>query len=41
MDPLAELDRLTRNQLRERWRELYGKTAPSGVRREVMIPFLA
>jgi Protein of unknown function (DUF2924) len=41
IDLLADLGRLTRNQLLERWRELYGKTAPSGVRREIMIPFLA
>jgi hypothetical protein len=41
IDPLGELERLTRKQLLERWRELYGKTAPSGARREIMIPFLA
>jgi hypothetical protein len=41
LDPLAELGQLTRNQLLERWRKLYGKTAPSGIRREIMIPFLA
>jgi hypothetical protein len=38
---IAELFRLSRKQLLGRWQELYGKTPPSGIRREVMIPFLA
>jgi hypothetical protein len=38
---LAELDRLSRTQLLDRWRELYGKPAPAGMRRELIIPFLA
>jgi hypothetical protein len=38
---IAALGKMTRIQLLGRWRELYGKTAPSGVRREIMIPFLA
>jgi hypothetical protein len=40
-DQIAELFGLSRNQLLDRWQELYGKTPPSGIRREVMIPFLA
>jgi hypothetical protein len=38
---IVALGKMTRIQLLGRWRELYGKTAPSGVRREIMIPFLA
>jgi hypothetical protein len=38
---IAALGEMTRSQLLGRWRELYDKTAPSGVRREIMIPFLA
>ena len=38
---LSELDRLSRTQLLDRWRELYRKPAPTGLRRELMIPFLA
>ena len=40
-DLIAELFGLSRHQLLGRWQELYGKTPPSGIRREVMIPFLA
>jgi hypothetical protein len=40
-EPIAELFRLSRSQLLDRWQELYGQTPPSGIRREVMIPFLA
>jgi hypothetical protein len=40
-DQIAKLLGLSRNQLLGRWRELYGKVPPSGIRREVMIPFLA
>jgi hypothetical protein len=40
-DLIAELFGLSRNQLLGRWQELYGKAPPSGIRREVMIPFLA
>lgn len=38
---IAELSRLSRNRLLDRWRELYGRSAPTGIRRELMIPFLA
>lgn len=40
-DQIGKLFGLSRNRLLGRWQELYGKTAPSGIRREVMIPFLA
>lgn len=40
-DQIGVLFRLSRSQLLGRWQELYGKTPPSGIRREVMIPFLA
>ena len=40
-DQIAELFRQSRNQLLGQWQELYGKIPPSGIRREVMIPFLA
>jgi len=32
---------LSRKELRERWSKLFGNTPPSGIRREVIIPFLA
>ena len=37
---LAGLPRMSRLQLLEKWRELYGQPAPH-IRREIMIPFLA
>ena len=37
---LAQLRRLSRPQLLEKWRELYGRPAPH-LRRELLIPFLA
>lgn len=40
-DQIDELARFSRKKLLHRWQELYGKTAPSGLRRELMIPFLA
>ena len=38
---LAELPSLSRHQLLELWRELYRRPAPVGLRRELLIPFLA
>jgi hypothetical protein len=38
---IAALSRMTRIQLLDRWRELYDKPAPAGMRRELIIPFLA
>jgi hypothetical protein len=38
---ITALDGLSRKQLLERWRALYKNNAPSGIRRELMIPFLA
>jgi len=40
-DQILELHKLSRSQLLDRWQKLYGKTPPSGIRREVIIPFLA
>ncbi len=40
-DPIAELFGLSRDQLLGRWQGLYAKVPPSGIRREIMIPFLA
>ena len=35
------LHKLSRSQLLDRWQKLYGKTPPPGIRREIIIPFLA
>ena len=40
-DQILGLDKLSRSQLLDRWQKLYGKTPPPGIRREIMIPFLA
>jgi hypothetical protein len=40
-DLIAQLFGLSRSQLLGRWQDLYGKAPPIGIRREVMIPFLA
>jgi hypothetical protein len=40
-DDILKLQNLSRNQLLSRWTELYGEAAPTGIRRELMIPFLA
>jgi Protein of unknown function (DUF2924) len=40
-DFIADLDGMSRTELLVRWRDLYGKSAPMGMRRELMIPFLA
>ena len=38
---VAQLRSLSRQRLLDLWQELYGVAPPSGIRREVMIPFLA
>jgi hypothetical protein len=38
---IAKLQTLSRAQLLRRWCELYGKPATRGMRRELMVPFLA
>jgi hypothetical protein len=46
MDPdisgkITRLPSFSRQQLLDLWQELYGKEAPPGIRRELMVPFLA
>jgi hypothetical protein len=38
---IAKLPSLTRQQLLELWQEIHRKPAPQGLRREILIPFLA
>jgi len=38
---IAQLRSLSRQQLLELWQEHYGKAAPLGIRRELVVPFLA
>ena len=38
---LAQLPSFTREQLLELWQKLHGRAAPRGIRRELMVPFLA
>lgn len=38
---LAELPRLSRQQLLDLWQKLYRRPAPVGLRRELLIPFLS
>jgi hypothetical protein len=38
---ITQLRSLSRQQLLELWQKLYQKSAPEGVRREILIPFLA
>jgi hypothetical protein len=40
-EQLAKLPSLTREQLLELWQKLHRRAAPPGIRRELMIPFLA
>jgi hypothetical protein len=40
-DQIAALRALSRQQLLEIWRKLYRRPAPTGIRRELMIPFIA
>jgi hypothetical protein len=38
---VAQLPGLSKGQLGELWQKLYQKAAPPGIRREILIPFLA
>jgi Protein of unknown function (DUF2924) len=38
---IAKLPGLSRQQLLDLWLKLYGRAAPPGIRRELMVPFLA
>jgi hypothetical protein len=38
---IARLPTLSRRQLLEMWQKLYRRPAPPGIRRELMVPFLA
>jgi hypothetical protein len=38
---IAKLHTLPRQRLLDLWRKLYGRAAPPGIRRELMVPFLA
>lgn len=40
-DKLGQLRTLRRQQLLELWQALYGRAAPLGMRRELLVPFLA
>jgi len=38
---VAKLHTLSRQQLLDMWRRLYRRAAPTGIRRELLVPFLA
>lgn len=38
---ISQLPGFSRQQLLDLWRNLYGREAPPGIRRELMVPFLA
>jgi len=40
-DKIAKLCTLSRSELLDLWRELYKNAAPPGIRREILVPFLA
>ena len=40
-DQIARLRTLPRSELLARWQELHKKAAPRGIRREILVPFLA
>jgi len=40
-DQIANLRTLSRQQLLDLWQKLYRRAAPNGIRRELMVPFLA
>jgi hypothetical protein len=40
-DQIVNLQALSRSELLDLWQELYKKAAPQGVRREILVPFLA
>jgi hypothetical protein len=41
LDKIAKLRGLSRSELLDLWQELYNKAAPVGIRREILVPFLA
>ena len=40
-DQIDKLRTLSRSQLLDLWQKLYNKAAPPGIRREILVPFLA
>ena len=40
-DQIAKLRTLSRSKLLDLWQQLYIKAAPPGIRREILVPFLA
>jgi hypothetical protein len=40
-DQIAKLRALSRSELLDLWQKLYKKPAPRGIRREIVVPFLA
>jgi hypothetical protein len=40
-DQIAKLRGLSRSELLNLWQKVYNKAAPPGIRREIMVPFLA
>lgn len=40
-DQIAKLRTLSRSELLDLWQKLYNKAAPPGIRREILVPFLA
>ena len=40
-DQIAKLRTLSRSELLDLWLKLYNKAAPSGIRREILVPFVA
>src|ERR1700686_3623109 len=40
-DQIARLRSLSRQELLDLWQKLYRRAAPQGIRRELMVPFLA
>lgn len=40
-EQIAKLRVLSRSELLDLWQELYNKAAPPGIRREILVPFLA
>lgn len=40
-DQIAKLQGLSRSELMDLWQKIYKKPAPQGIRREILVPFLA
>src|ERR1700693_3722260 len=40
-EQIAQLGHLSRQELLDLWQKLYRRAAPQGIRRELMVPFLA